>query len=208
MNGVTGYRSAGRLLKSIMMGLPDNCDELEDRSFPPPKNHVPLKLCSSTGQKKSKHCSKYFIEWFPQENQPTELCSAHKAVCVNGKERTVLTLGPRYAAWAETVGMTVALPNKGPQRGLTKHDFDIVAPENGQRLLKCPETPAAKSTIALEAVVTPSPNQLVWYVDGEPFKVVEYPFTARWPLERGRHFFQVGLPGVLEKSSPIYVSVE
>ena len=208
MNGVTGYRSAGRLLKSIMMGLPDNCDELEDRNFPPPKNHVPVKLCSSTGQKRSKHCSKYFIEWFPQENQPTRVCSAHKVVHLNGKERTVLTLAPRYAAWAQTVGMTSALPNKAPQRGLLRHDFEIVAPENGQRLLKCPETPAAKSTIALEAVVTPSPSQLVWYVDGQPFKVVDYPFTTRWQMERGRHFFQVGLPGVEQKSSPIYVSVE
>ena len=208
MNGVSGYGAAGRLLKSIMLGLPNSGDELEDRSFPPPKNHIAVKLCARTGMKASKDCSKYFIEWFPKDSVPVDICSAHKKVIVDGREHTALVLAPKYASWAKNVGLAVTLPDMSPKRGFVEHEFDIVAPENGQRLLKCPETPIGKSTIALEAVVTPPPNQLVWYVDGQPFQVVEFPFTTRWPLSQGRHSFQVGLPGVEQKSLPIYISVD
>ena len=50
--------------------------------------------------------------------------------------------------------------------------------------------------------------QVVWYVDGRPFKVVGTPFTARWPLERGEHTFEARLPATGERSGSILVSVD
>jgi hypothetical protein len=35
---------------------------------------------------------------------------------------------------------------------------------------------------------------VVWYVDGKPFKVVDYPYTVRWRMEEGTHTFQIRLP--------------
>ncbi len=209
MNAVSGYGAAGRLLKNIFLKLEDGGDELEDRNFPPPHGHIPVQVCAATGKKAHKDCPRSFVEWFDKNSPPLETCQAHSRMVIDGKERTVLALAPKYASWASSQGLaTKTKTKKAPQKGIINHDFVIVAPEDGIRLLRCPETPKAGSTIALEAVVSPQPEQLLWYVNGEPFELVEYPFTARWPLELGRHYFQVGLPGSSQLSNPVTISVE
>jgi penicillin-binding protein 1C len=50
------------------------------------------------------------------------------------------------------------------------------------------------ATLALRATVDPTSEQVVWYVDGEPFQLAGFPYTARWPLAPGEHRFQVRLP--------------
>jgi hypothetical protein len=71
--------------------------------------------------------------------------------------------------------------------------ISVTSPEDGVRLLRDPETPASQATLALRAVVEPPTAQVVWYVDGAPFEVVDYPYAARWPLRPGEHAFQARL---------------
>ena len=85
--------------------------------------------------------------------------------------------------------------------------MSITSPQNGAILMRDPETPPSLSTVSLTANVTPPSPQLVWYVDGAPFKVVEYPYTARWALTAGEHTFKVGLPLSPETSSSIRIRV-
>ena len=84
----------------------------------------------------------------------------------------------------------------------------IASPKDGLRLLRDPETPAGMSTLALRAVVDPPSEQILWYVDGVPFELTDYPYTVRWPLEPGEHAIQARLPHTDAVSSVVRVVVE
>ena len=86
--------------------------------------------------------------------------------------------------------------------------IEITSPETGLRLLLDPETPPAQNTLALTAVVEPRVDQLVWYVDGRPFRTVEPPFDLRWPLVPGEHTFQARIPFTAARSRAVTVIVE
>ena len=86
--------------------------------------------------------------------------------------------------------------------------ISVTSPEPGLRVLRDPETPADASTLALRAVVSPPAQQVVWYVDGRPFEVVDYPYTTRWKLVPGQHFIQARLPNTTVTSSSVRISVE
>ena len=83
----------------------------------------------------------------------------------------------------------------------------IAYPASGLNLLKDPETPPDLATLSLQAVVDPPAPQVVWYVNGSPFKVVDYPYAARWPLESGEHTFQVRVPYTDATSRPVRITV-
>lgn len=151
--------------------------------------------------------------------------------------RTFAALPPRYAAWAEAAGLprapsapgaeaeevralfgTAPTPypaasarkkrSIGPGNANVEPVLRITSPARGMRLLRDPETPEALSTLALSAVADPPAKQVVWYVDGQPFVVAEYPFSARWPLSPGEHTFQVKLPYRDIASPPVRVAVQ
>jgi tricorn protease len=50
--------------------------------------------------------------------------------------------------------------------------------------------------------------QVVWYVDGAPFQVADYPYTVRWRLAPGDHVFQARLIDGRTVSSPVRVLVQ
>ena len=56
--------------------------------------------------------------------------------------------------------------------------------------------------------MTPPVPQVVWWVDGRPYKVVDYPYETRWPLTPGRHVFQVRLPYAPVRSATVAVRVD
>ena len=127
------------------------------------------------------------------------------------KPRTFLSLPPRYAAWAARSAQ--AAPGPSPS-GLAPHAsaraaaVRITTPESGLTLLRDPEVPAALATLALEAEVEAPTPQLVWYVDGRPWKTVDHPYTARWPLSVGEHIFQAHHPVTGTVSQPVRIVVQ
>ncbi len=96
----------------------------------------------------------------------------------------------------------------GRRLALRPEDLKIVSPRQGQRLLLDPETPDAMATLALAVEVDPEPAQVLWLVDGRPFKLEDYPFTARWHLQPGEHTFQAQIPASGRKSGLVRVLVE
>ena len=143
--------------------------------------------------------------------------------------RTFVDLPPRYARWlaastatpfpaaegdSGTAGDTLlsvprALAPQTPALlGATLPTIEITSPETGLRLLLDPETPPAQNTLALTAVVEPRVDQLVWYVDGRPFRTVDPPFDLRWPLVPGEHTFQARIPFTAARSRAVTVIVE
>ncbi len=141
--------------------------------------------------------------------------------------RTFVDLPPRYAAWAHSTGLVpppvqvsalapgdaALAPGSAADSPLLSVSLDQVAlhitsPEHGVRLLRDPETPPELSTVALNVVVDPPVEQIVWYVDGAPFQVTDFPYTARWPLEPGEHTFQARVPHTTVMSSRIKIQVQ
>jgi penicillin-binding protein 1C len=137
--------------------------------------------------------------------------------------RTFVDLPPRYARWLASTTAN-AFENRsaegdeasaggtvpgGPWTSTSVlPTVEITSPETGLRLLLDPETPAAQNTLALTAVVEPRVDQLVWYVDGRPFRTVEPPFDLRWPLVPGEHTFQARVPFTSARSRAVTVVVE
>jgi hypothetical protein len=57
-------------------------------------------------------------------------------------------------------------------------------------------------------VVDPPTAQVVWYVDGKPYEVADYPYTARWPLRPGDHVIQARLPVSGAASGLVRVTIQ
>jgi hypothetical protein len=62
--------------------------------------------------------------------------------------------------------------------------------------------------VALRAVADPPVEQLVWYVDGQPFETVDYPYSTRWRVVPGEHTFQARLPYRDVSSRAVTISVK
>ena len=244
MAGLSGYRSAARLVRDVLLHLHrDQIDGQQDIGFPPPRGHLAVKLCALTGRRATDATDRVFVEYFPPGLEPTEPSRAHarRAVDVrNGllasastpgdqiEVRTFIDLAPRYAAWQTARGLprpprgisvlgarrrlpAVWTMDRGgrPRAAVLRSEprIRLTAPESGLRVLRDPETPAGRATLALRVTVDPPTEQVVWYVDGEPFRVVDYPYATRWPLRPGKHTFQARLPFRDVASSTVRVTV-
>jgi penicillin-binding protein 1C len=138
--------------------------------------------------------------------------------------RTFVDLPPRYAAWAAQAGLPrppgavsfgeTLLPARpaganGTTSGRSEAPrFRVAAPSDGLRLLRDPTIPAAHNTIALRAEISPPVPEVLWLVDGQPFQLAPYPYTARWPLQAGEHRIQARSPSTGEVSNSVRLIVE
>ena len=222
MNHLSGYLSAAELVQQALLILHnDQTDGLDDLSFPPPRGFRPRRLCALTGRLATDACDQVFLEWFRPGEEPADDCRAHQLRAVDRRNgllatadtprseielRPFVALPPRYAAWQATRGLphppetiSALWAGQASETRLAVHPtgpvrLRITSPENGLRLLRDPETPPEQSTLALTVVVDPPVPQVVWYVDGQPYETVAYPYATRWRLEPGDHLFQVKLP--------------
>ena len=143
--------------------------------------------------------------------------------------RTFAALEPRYAAWAQAAGLP-RLPGEVELFGAGRSPYPaarphpkagapvdatadggtvkITSPPNGLRVLRDPETPDALATLGLAAVANPPAKQVLWLVDGRPFFLADYPYSARWPLSPGEHVIQARLPYAGTSSPPVRVMVQ
>ncbi|MEQ1570395.1 MAG: transglycosylase domain-containing protein [Myxococcota bacterium] len=199
MEGLSGYRAGARLARAILLALhPDQAAGFSDTGFPPPAGWSSRRVCSLTGHLAGEACTGSTVEWFPPSGEPQTPCAAHR---LEG-ERRVVDLPPRYAAWAASEQLpTPALADPGDHVAL-----DVSSPVDGARVEADPEAPPGQSTLRLSVAVDPPVEQVVWFVDGQPYKVVSPPYEVRWPLEPGEHVFEARLPYRPERSSPVRVT--
>ncbi|HPS76649.1 MAG TPA: transglycosylase domain-containing protein [Thermoanaerobaculaceae bacterium] len=233
MQGATGFSQAAALAQRVMLSLhPELGDGFEDLSFPAPQGLVQVRLCALTGQLASPLCGKVMSEWVKPADVPRHTCDAHLQVAVDTSTgapasprtpprmvaaRTFTLLPPRYADWAARNG----LPRPPTLPGLWLLDGEvpaqpsapslrirITAPQTDTRLLRDPETPRKLATLALRATVEPRVEQVLWLVDGLPWQLADYPYTARWPLASGAHIFQASVPFSRVTSPAVRVVVQ
>ncbi len=143
------------------------------------------------------------------------------------EQRTFINLPPRYADWATQAGLPhppqqismLGSSAKGPARkavpsiaaarpGATSQLLRVVAPADGMNLLRDPSLPASLNTIGLRAEITPAMKEILWVVDGKPYRLATYPYTVRWTLQPGEHVIQARAPFSDDISQPVHIRVE
>ena len=146
------------------------------------------------------------------------------------EERTFVNLPAEYGEWAASEGLpttprfvadsavsrhpdekleaTFAAQALTAAQGANRALVRVKAPRDGMRIVRDPEVPLTSSTLGLFAIVKPPVAELVWYVDGAPFKTVGYPYAARWPLAPGEHTFQARLAYQPGASQIVRVRIE
>ncbi len=237
MNHLTGSTSAAELVKKILITLhADQRAGLNDLSFPPPRGFKAARICALTGDLAVDACDRVSLEWFRPTEYPVNHCRAHVRMAVDSRTggsatsltprefmtvKTFVDLPPRYAEWAAATGLS-APPRRPDDLALftqrseetvlslreKKIFISIVSPEDGLRLIRDPETPKDQATLALRAVADPIVPQLLWYVDGKPFQVADYPYTARLTLTPGEHTIQAKLPDAPFASKRVRIIVQ
>lgn len=217
MQGLSGYRAGARLAQQILLHLHGDLVGLHDGSFAPPEGADRVRLCALSGRRATRACDHTVSEWLLAEQVPQDDCAWHVDLGVDvrtGKiataevpgafveRRSFVDLPPRYAAWAERERLPV-VPGRSRWGLEETPSLEIVSPRDGVRLMRDPEAPAGQGTVELLVAADPSVEQVVWYVDGAPFAVVDRPFAARWPLEPGSHVFEARLPYTDVASAPV-----
>ncbi|MCO4746146.1 MAG: transglycosylase domain-containing protein [Proteobacteria bacterium] len=195
MQQLSGYRAGASLIHDALVTLhPKEAAGLADVSRAGPTGEALHAVCPLSGGAATPACTSRVQEWLPRSPQP---CAWHVRIELDAegdskpRARSAVDLPPRYAAWAERAGLTV-LPRKLSADGAPS--VAVLSPNDGDHLLRDPEAPEEQGTVLLAAAVSASVEQVVWYVDGEPWKVVEAPYSARWPVQPGRHTLEARLP--------------
>lgn len=141
------------------------------------------------------------------------------------EQRTFVRLPPRYASWARTEGLVPPpravsrlgttgdpepLPPPAPRLATSRapRQLHLSSPTDQLHLLRDPESPPSRDTLGLEVEVDPPAEQVLWYVDGQPYRLADYPYSLRWPLEPGEHTFQARVPYRDERSRLVRVRVD
>ena len=226
MQGVSGYRGGASLVQQVLEHLHQHeLDGLSDLGFPTPEGSVAARICPLSGQLAGPACEHAVTEHFRPGAEPTDPCSAHLQLVVDRSSGALATidtpsglrstrgyvdLPPRYAAWAASQGMEpppALAVHPSPAR-LASHSqprITITAPQDGMRVVRDPETPAQLATLTLSVDVDRGVDQVLWTVDGEPFALVQAPFSTRWPMSPGEHVFEARVPYHDSSSGPVRV---
>lgn len=211
MKNLGGFSAASGIVRRVLDLLHSGQTAgMNDLGFPPPEGHHPISICALTGARADDGCPRIFVEWFPEGSEPKESCEVHllaAAVPLSEDGDSPPPIVPPATSPTMTAGRDPVLPWL-PAAGGKEIRMNVVAPADATRILSDPETPSEQATLSLEAAVYPRLDQVIWYVDGRPFRVVEYPYSTRWPIAPGVHTFQVRHPSAGFASRAVHVRVQ
>ena len=228
MKRVNGL-DAAQLVKEILLFLhPKERRGVAEKPFPAPESHrianqsgdyQLVELCPLSGELVTEACSETILEYLPLGTEPTAFCRAHQSFAVDRRTgaladpmtpperleiRSYAVLPPQFAAWGAVHGYG---PPPSPSSELSYASIAIEEPIDGSVFRFHPDTPQQLQSIALRANVTPAVPEIIWYVDGEPFQKVSYPYTTRWHLRAGSHMLQARFPHADIQSGVITITV-
>ena len=232
MYKLSGAGSAAQLVQQVLRYLHGKQRQgLADLSFPAPDHYVAVNVCASSGKLAGPACDQAYQEWLPAGQTPHDVDNSYVRLTVDSRSglpadattpaqykrlQTMVNLPAQYAQWIsqnQLVAYRKASLQQTEQQPKTVTQtfsvgISITSPQNELHILRNPETPDDSSSIALNAVVDPPVAQLVWYVDNEPYKLVDYPYATRLPLKPGKHRVQARVPLTPERSNTVVFYVE
>jgi penicillin-binding protein 1C len=192
MREASGARVAAGLARALALRLHGaRPGDLSDTGFAPPAGHVPVELCVFTGRHSPNRCSETLVEWLPAKAAVPMQPSAAGVAAERG--------------WAKANGFPLGEAATDAAAPVT---LSIASPEQDAHLWRNPEAPPAFNRLALRAAAQPHVAQIVWYVDGEPFALVDPDATVYWPMTPGSHRFQIRPAFGAAQSKPVRVVVE
>lgn len=220
-----GADSAAMVVHKVLAALhPAEMRGLSDLAFAPPRGFVARRIDMLSGKLAREETPCSALEWFRPGTEPVELTDVYQDVVLDAltgkpaapdcpverrQPKRYVALPPRFASWAKASGLELPPLDLGATEIQLRQEpaLAVVSPRHNARFVGDPETPRDQATIALEATVSPPAPQVVWYVDGKPFRVADYPYTTRWPTTPGPHVFQVGLPYAPSRSPRVNVTI-
>lgn len=191
MRNVSGATAPARIAHAVLNEIHGvRPGDIQDGAFPPPPGRTPVEICATSGRASTGQCGQTLLEWVKPNEMPEADTTASAAPLVRGwaREQGFRTVEP--AQTAEHVRLVVATP------------------ENNSRIWSNPEQPASLNRLVLKARVEPRVEQIVWYVDGEPFAVADPDQPIYWPMRPGAHRFQARLPLQTGASKAVHVVIE
>lgn len=224
-----GGLDAAQIVKEIMLSLhPKQRRGVGEEPFPPPRlssnsggpaDYQLVKLCPLSGESATELCAEAVLEYLAPGAEPRTACSVHQSFAIDrltGAQagpttpperieiRSYAVLPSQYIAWGglHGYGLSPAPSNASPSASIA-----IQEPVNGSVFRFHPDAPRELQSIALRASVTPNVPAIVWYVDGEPFQKVGYPYTTRWKLRAGSHALQARFPHANIQSGIINITI-
>ncbi|MBI5494334.1 MAG: transglycosylase domain-containing protein [Deltaproteobacteria bacterium] len=227
MNRVTGYtgtaEAAHRIMDLLMPLREPHRSVLA--AFSPSEGATQRTICALSGRLAGPHCPHQKAEVFAPGTAPVDPCPFHRDVAIDRRNglragpacppryvtrRVLVDLPAEYQPWARAHRMEIAPTRESPlcPSSLLEPSVAVREPRAHTRLLMDPDTPAELSALRLVAEVTPSEEDVVWIVDGQPIAQVAWPHEARWPLAPGTHLISAALPRLGKVSDPVAVSVE
>jgi len=174
MAGVSGISGAGPLLHRAVLATARRIAP-GDLPTPAEAGAAHLKVCRLSGLAATPYCPS-LDEWFTPGSEPSGECDWHR----QGR----IILPAEYAEWMHEdeagTGLTTAVAEQASVHSATER-FRIVAPQDGDRYMRPPNTDPRYATIALRAVGPLDSGPVRWWVDGEAIA------APRWPLRPGLH---------------------
>ncbi|MEJ2629627.1 MAG: transglycosylase domain-containing protein [Acidihalobacter sp.] len=221
MHKLGGAASAADLAQRVLMHLDGGYQGLNDLSFPPPPGYRPYQVCAYTGMRADGLCEPTLKEWFPASEPPPpddrylRLWGnpLHPRRAGDGRPHIYLKVPAFLRPWADAHHIA-NLPMDFDAARLMRFRstertvrLTLQSPAHTLHLMRNPDTPHDLDTLTLRVDVEPEVGQVVWYVDGKPYRLSGPPYTVFWPLQKGHHSFQARLPYRSESSAIVGVDV-
>ncbi len=192
MKNVSGATAPARIAHGILDAIHrTKPGDITGGRFPPPPGRVAVDICATSGKVSTGACGQTLTEWV----RPSEMPALAEAI---------ETPAPILRGWAREEGYRIAEP--AAANGEVK--LIVSTPENNSRIWTNPEQPASLNRLTLKARVEPRVEQIVWYVDGEPFAITDPDKPVYWPMKPGAHRIQARLPLQSGASKAVHVTIE
>jgi penicillin-binding protein 1C len=141
----------------------------------------------------------------PQGRVPVEMCLAGGRSDGRCGETLVEWVRPEKAPPTRSAMEIAARP---APRGDENVELAITTPEHKTHVWRNPELPVELNRLALRASAPGSVEQILWMVDGRPFRLADADQPVYWPMQPGTHRIQARLPLRPGASRTVEVTIE
>ena len=208
MQRVSGITGAAPIYRDIMLHVYRYYDPPGLLADPPP-GLANARICPLSGKLADEDCPHALDELFLAGTEPTETCEMHQAYWVDARDgllthpesphavkRIFIHFPSLYQAWAREMDYPspptqispYSFSNRENENRSQQHaSIQIVHPNDGDVYAIDPVLRREYQTIQLSVAVSPEVFQLTWYVDDEPWELVNAPFQSAWRIMPGRH---------------------
>jgi penicillin-binding protein 1C len=227
MYSVSGISGAGPIFRDIMLAL-----EVKNKNyeFPFPQGLERKTVCSRSGKLPNKYCSERMEEIYIKGTSPKKACDIHRLYRIDTRNGLIASKDcprqfadsrifeiypPEYYSWA--VDSEIELPPSEISDispvyadGIKEVSFDIESPQDGDVFRIDPVLRREYQSITLIPKIDDSVESIKWFIDEKAIRLDEYPFTAQWQIEQGKHninFVAVKKDGNSARSRNIEVTV-